>query len=298
MRGLLLSSVLALLLAGCAAGGGGGQGATGAAARAAEGDTGAGEAPPAGRRYEADATVLENADHGPQLCLGGVLDSLPPQCAGLPITNWDWERAGGAERRAGVTWGFYHVVGTYDGTSFTVADVGPPKPAAPTRDQPFPPACPEPPGGWARPDPARAGDEDMQAAISAARARPDFAGAWIAYLEPMGGNTAEDPGEFVLNLAFTGDLARHEREARERWGGRLCVARKDRAFRELARIQGELSGAVGRELGLQVLTSGLDEYGNAVTLGIVAGAERAQAALDRRYGPGVVRVEAALAPVG
>jgi hypothetical protein len=66
----------------------------------------------------------------------------------------------------------------------------------------------------------------MEPVIAAARAEPDFAGLWVSYLEPMGNNVAEDPGEFVLNVAFTGDLARHEAELRPRWGGRLCARRR------------------------------------------------------------------------
>lgn len=36
------------------------------------------------QRYETTATVLESRDHGPELCLGVVALSLPPQCRGLP----------------------------------------------------------------------------------------------------------------------------------------------------------------------------------------------------------------------
>jgi hypothetical protein len=290
MRRLLLAIILLLPLAGCAAadvgGGGGGRADAAPAAR------------PAGQRYEADATVLENSEHGPELCFG-VRDSLPPQCGGAPITNWDWDKVEGEARRSGVTWGSYHVIGTYDGTSFTVAEAGPPR-LAPTEAQaPFPPACPEPKGGWTLPDPARATEERLQAALAAARSQPDFAGAWVAYLAPFDPDATEDSREFVVNVAFTGDLDRHEADLRAAWGGRLCVARKARSFAELARVQRELHqpGAAGEDLDLQIVTSGIDEVGNAVTVTVVHGADRAQAALDRRYGAGAVRVDSALKPV-
>jgi hypothetical protein len=138
----------------------------------------------------------------------------------------------------------------------------------------------------------------MEPVIAAARAEPDFAGLWVSYLEPMGNNVAEDPGEFVLNVAFTGDLARHEAELRPRWGGRLCVTRQQRSHRGLQRIQRELQGPAGAELGLHVLTTGIDDHANAVTVTVVVLEERARRALEARYGAGAVLVDARLTPVG
>ncbi|HTE70326.1 MAG TPA: hypothetical protein VK942_16470, partial [Actinomycetes bacterium] len=66
------------------------------------------------QRYETTATVLESRDHGPELCLGVVANSLPPQCRGLPIPNWRWDQVDGQESHGGATWGEYHLVGTYD----------------------------------------------------------------------------------------------------------------------------------------------------------------------------------------
>lgn len=43
---------------------------------------------PAGtQRYGFSGTVLVSAEHGPELCLGGVNESLPPQCRGLPVVG-------------------------------------------------------------------------------------------------------------------------------------------------------------------------------------------------------------------
>ena len=74
MRRLLLVAI-SLLLVGCAAIDAPGD-------RAPATKTGAQE-----HRYEATSTVLASRDHGPELCLGWVADSLPPLCRGLPITN-------------------------------------------------------------------------------------------------------------------------------------------------------------------------------------------------------------------
>ena len=197
MQGLRLAAIV-LLLAGCAA--------TGPDGDAPTQTVGARE-----RRYQAAATVLQSRDRGPELCLGVVLDSFPPQCGGLPIPNWRWDQVEGEQTADGSTWGRYQLVGTYDGASFTVsrADLAPPasRPSAEERfkDEPKP-ACPEPEDGWAVPDPARRSERYLEPVTRAARAQPDFAGLWLSYLAPMGDNVAEDPGEFVLNVAFTGEL--------------------------------------------------------------------------------------------
>lgn len=66
--------------------------------------------------YQVDTMVLE-ADDQVRLCLGGVMDSLPPQCEGVPVIGWSWEDVEGEESSGGVSWGEYHVVGTYDGSN-------------------------------------------------------------------------------------------------------------------------------------------------------------------------------------
>src|SRR5262245_56153858 len=288
MRRLVLAAIV-LLLTGCAARGPGGD--------APAQTVGARE-----RRYQATATVLQSRGHGPELCLGIVLDSFPPRCGGLPIPNWSWDQVEGEQTARGTTWGRYRLVGTYDGASFTViqADL-PPAASRPSAEERFKdeprPACPEPEGGWAVPDPDRRSERYLEPVTRAARAQPDFAGLWISYLAPMGHNVAEDPGEFVLNVAFTGDLARHRAELRPRWGGRLCVARQLRSYRQLLGIQRELQGDAGAELGLRVLGTGIPDPANAVTLEVVVLEERARAALDARYGTGAVQATAVLSPV-
>jgi hypothetical protein len=259
-------------------------------------------APPSrGHRYQTTATVLQSRDHGPELCLTGMAGVLPA-CRGLPITNWRWDQVGGEQTAHGITWGSYHLVGTYNGHSFTVIRAGlappvrQPSAAEQFKDEPKSP-CPEPEGGWPVPDPARRSERYLEPVTRMARAQPDFAGVWLSYLEPMGHNVAEDPGEFVLNVAFTGELARHEAQLRSRWGGRLCVTRQQRTYRELLRIQRELHGAAGTELGLRVLSSGIDESANAVSLEVLVLEERAREALDARFGAGAVQATARLTPV-
>lgn len=64
-------------------------------------------------------TVIET-DGSVELCLGPVMESFPPQCAGIPVKGWSWDGLDGAESSGSVTWGAFAVTGTYDGEEFTV----------------------------------------------------------------------------------------------------------------------------------------------------------------------------------
>jgi hypothetical protein len=39
--------------------------------------------------HTGSGTVLQAPGADPELCLGGVEESLPPQCAGLRLVGWD-----------------------------------------------------------------------------------------------------------------------------------------------------------------------------------------------------------------
>lgn len=252
-----------------------------------------------GQRYGATAVVLESEDHGPSLCLGAVADSLPPQCGDVPITNWRWDRVPGEEQYGTTIWGEYDVTGTYDGTSFAVesATKGSGDPGQGGSVDAIETPCPEPPGGWFAPDPTRASGRDLESATRAGRAEPDFAGLWVHY---QGWADADAPLEtrgMVLNVAFIGAIERHEAALRERWGGALCISRHPRTYRELVRIQSDLSPDVKSNLGLHVLVSGIDEVHNAVELTVVTIDDQTREALSLRYGEESVRVWAALRPI-
>ena len=176
---------------------------------------GPGTTPSAEQRYEADATVLQ-ADGPARLCLGSIADSLPPQCGDVPIVGWRWEDVDGEQRLNGVIWGDYQVLGTYDGAAFTVLGVSARETPAPDPGDPFAAPCPAPAGGWVAVDPEQASEKDRIEAMRLARGEPDFAGIWIDYLADD--LNEEDPGPYVLNVAFTGHIDRHEVELRTAWG--------------------------------------------------------------------------------
>lgn len=67
----------------------------------------------------AQGTVMDH-DGSVELCLGAVMESYPPQCAGIPLVGWSWDGVDGADSSDDTTWGAYAVQGTYDGTAFTL----------------------------------------------------------------------------------------------------------------------------------------------------------------------------------
>ena len=77
------------------------------------------------RVYEVVATVVDNAERGAELCRSVRL-SRPPQCRGLPITNWNWADVPKPEAAQGVRWGDYRVRVLIDGKVLTLVE-------APTR---------------------------------------------------------------------------------------------------------------------------------------------------------------------
>lgn len=240
--------------------------------------------------YEVTATVLESEEHGPELCLGGIAASDPPQCGGVPLRSWDWNRVAGEERGDGsgwgageTTWGEYHLIGTYDGDVFTVLTSGPPEAPDEAAGDPIDTPCAEPAGGWTAVDPRRSSGRHSDRGAQMAEKEPDFGGVWVDYFDD----------EIILNVAFTGSLERHERELREVWGGALCLTKRDRSHAELEEIRKEVSAHPD----LDVLWSSTVDNEGTVEIGVVAIDDATRAEIDERYGPGTVQIDARLRPV-
>ncbi len=69
--------------------------------------------------------MIIDSGNGPEICLGGVNDSLPPQCSG-PVAS-ELDMTGWTEERNGVRWGERSIVVTWppvNGSVETVADSG------------------------------------------------------------------------------------------------------------------------------------------------------------------------------
>ena len=261
--------------------------------------------PPAGRpgpsagsesEYEGNVFVLDEPRREPAVCFGAVADSLPPQCRGIPIVGWDWSAVRGEETASDTTWGFFHVVGTYDGRTFDVREAGPPTTEGPDHD-PIDTPCPEPAGGWTSANLSKASDPDLVALMRSVEGEPDFAGFWIDYVEEPAGEGLVEPGGIIANVAFTGDAEARADTIREIWGGPLCLVRHERTYEELRRIQRELSDGAAAELGLEVTSSGVSQSENVVELGVVVADDASRMAVEERYGPGAVLLVPALEPV-
>lgn len=251
--------------------------------------------------YRGVGTVLESPDHGPQLCLGGVAESYPPQCSGPDLVGWDWSTVTGAESANGSTWGMYAVSGTWADGRMTVTAVGAPEDVAqePMEDPNLASPCEPPAGGWAVVDEATATDDAMYEALAAAATEADFAGSWLdqsinpAWDDPNEPNEEmllNDPTKLVLNVMFTGDLERHESELRAIWGGALCVSAAPRSEADLIAIQMELTDEPG------VLGSGPNPRAGTLEVSVIMD-DGLQARMDETYGEGVVVVIPSLQPV-
>jgi hypothetical protein len=249
--------------------------------------------------YEATATVLEAPGAGPMLCLGGIRESYPPQCGDVPLAGWSWDAVDGEETAAGVTWGDFHVVGKFDGETFAVSATGPARPAPEPDDDRFEPPCPEPEGGWVAAEPGAGSQDDVGPAQGYATRQPDYAASWVYHLGAPAEGEYEEDLPVVYVAVFTRDAARHEAEIRTRWAGPLCVVERDvPSAGKAARIRAEAEASL-EGLGLRMLSSWEGELGLAAEIQVVADPGGVgQAALDERFGPGLVRLVPALRPVG
>jgi len=219
-------------------------------------------------------TVLDPGT-GPQLCLGPVAESYPPQCGGPAVAGFEWGDVG-AEEASGVTWGSYALTGTFDGTTFTVTDAIPAAlydPMAEPQDEPLAAACETP----ATTDTSKTTPEDMDATLAAASALPGYATAWLT------GDT--------INVAVTEDAAGAESTLRETWGGQLCVTTVEKTDADLNTINQELQAALPT-----LLTSG-SFAPDSLDAQVVFDDGSIQDWVDATYGTGLVRVSSALTPV-
>ncbi|CAM3676284.1 hypothetical protein [Nocardioides zeicaulis] len=222
-------------------------------------------------------TVIDGGQ-GPEMCLGAVAESAPPQCSGPALADFDWGQVG-AQEAAGVRWGSYALTGTWDGTTFTVTDAIPAAlydAAAAPEVGGLKPAC----EGAVATDPSRATPEDMDATLAAASALPTYATAWLS------GQT--------ISVAVTGDAEAAEAaeaELRTTWGGLLCVTTVQRTDADLNAVNQELQAALSDRL----LTSG-STAPDSLDAEVVYDDGSIQDWADTTWGDGLVRVTSALLP--
>ncbi|WP_051247276.1 hypothetical protein [Nocardioides halotolerans] len=249
-------------------------------------------------------TVLDDGG-GAELCLGGVLDSYPPQCGGPRLVAWDWADHDGQYDTSGdVRWGDFVVTGTFDGTSVTPSEV---RAAAEVDDLPIPEdddefatPCAEPAGGWQPTDPAKVSMDDFNTAMTTAEQLDGYAATWVDQsINPVYGHVdtssladmgkLNDPALEVLNVTVTHDADAAERQLRAVYGGPLCVTVAAHSARELQSVAGDMEGLPG------VLSYGPGIEQVEVSVTYDDGSYQAWA--DAAYGAGVVLVSSALVDV-
>lgn len=244
---------------------------------------------------EHPVTVLDDGD-GAELCLGMVLTSLPPQCGGPKLVDWDWsQHSGEYTEQSGVRWGEFIVAGFYD------ADAGTFTPTQvvsgegyqwPTHDPvDFSSPCAAPAGGWQVLDDAKTTRESMDAGLRRAEQLPGYAGAWVDQ-SPNRSNdemAMNDPTLTILNIRVSDDIPAAEAALREVWGGMLCVSAAERTQAELSAIQAALPTE-------HTLMAGIDTMRGTVELQVIYDDGTLQAEMDAAHGPGTVRVSSALVP--
>lgn len=247
--------------------------------------------------YAVLTTLLQPAeDAAPQLCLGGVMESYPPQCGGgLDVIGLDWDDVADAETASGVTWGTGWVVGTYDssaGTFTLTQPAGDQPPAGLDVPEPdlidFPALCEDPyRGGEASFDPGSAEGMTAREELVARAAQLD--GYITVYVSD---------GDREFNVLVQGDAEAAHSELREVWPGWLCVATGSGASEADVLAAQE---AVHAALGEQVLGSGGGVDGVLEVSVLVADESTTQAVLDAVepwLTPQQVRVTGVLLPVG
>lgn len=230
--------------------------------------------------------VLDDGS-GPQLCLGVLGASMPPQCEGLEVTGWDWADHPEHKEVGGTRWGGFQVTGILNDTTFAMTEA---LPADDASDAPaeevvdFSSPCPEPEGGWKVLDPERTTFETQEATVSAAHRLPGYSDLWLdqtRVARPM-----NDPRKLILNVRVTGDPAAAEKELRKTWGGMLCVSRATVSQEELDDIQDELADQP------HYVSSGLSR--GAIHLRVLLDDGGLQQRLDETYGKGTVILDGAV----
>ena len=248
---------------------------------------------PSQRRYQVTAMVLQSHDHGPQLCAGATPDLYPPSCSGPDVVGFDWSSAPGSTSANGTTWGSYTLIGTWDGKSLILT--APPRSGsqvttAPSTLPDLSSPCPVPDGGWRVTDMALVSMSAYENISTAAQAQPDIGGMWVDQsINPAG--AVNDFTRMVVNVSFTGDLERHDRELRALWGGALCVSRAAISARALASRRADVERVVG-----PFLWSSADERAGTIEIQLFLDDRGLQAQFDERYGAGTVRIKSLLQP--
>ncbi|SOD60377.1 hypothetical protein SAMN06297387_102110 [Streptomyces zhaozhouensis] len=149
--------------------------------------------------------------------------------------------------------------------------------------------CARPEGGWIA-DPARTDASDLAAVTERARELDAYAGVWTAYIDQEElegeGHPSTDPGNVIVAAAYTGDPAGHEAELRALWGGGLCLVEAEHTHAELDEVRDALADDFPG-----IDNPVVDQPDNVVSAVTAEITPELRAAVEERFGEGVVRLE-------
>lgn len=260
------------------------------------------------------ATVMDTGEN-PELCLGAIAESYPPQCGGPQLIGWDWDDQDPEtyEEAEDTRWGEYVLIGDYDpheGTfeveRFTPAeewdgDIN-------EHQVDFTSPCEEFHDEAELEDPDLVSEEQMHEALAVAEQADGYAGSWID--QSLNPNAEEDindpdldeeerleleaslndPEYVILNVQVTQDPDTAYDAIREEWGGMLCVTEVERGHEELRDIQQAL-------MSLSVVQSAYEQpVENSVIVDVDYDDGTLQSQFDETYGEGTVQVVPRLQP--
>lgn len=234
------------------------------------------------QEYETTATVLARSGGRPELCLGAIATSYPPQCGGPIVIGWDWDAVDGEESANGVRWTEATVRGRYDGKAFTLtAPPMAPRPTGrPAPEPDFSPACDNPTG-----DPSATGATWGESGVNY---HQSLVAIWVS--DPAGPWDGPFVGSFVVRPGAAAEVTELVRRS---YRGLLCVVERDQpTMHELTRIQTRVPEVLDH-----VLSVSSDHRRGVVQAHVIVADEQARRAVDDAFGPGTVELIGALTPV-
>jgi hypothetical protein len=98
---------------------------------------------PAEVRTATLAMVMDTGS-GPEVCLGPIVESWPPQCSGPALLDWDWSEHEMHEKQGRIRWGSFAITGSWDGEALTASDAIPAALYDVMAQEPTTPADPDP----------------------------------------------------------------------------------------------------------------------------------------------------------
>lgn len=165
----------------------------------------------------------------PVLCVGAIMESYPPQCAGhVRLVGWDWGDVTNETVVSGVTWvDTTYVTGTFEDGTFTLT--------RPPSEFPPPGAVLESPAATDEhpqlcDDPMRGADGSAAAGIRADNRAKDALGRQLETMDGYVSSWVSDRRAF-MNVVVTGGADQALTELRRFWAGKLCVEQRDVAPR-------------------------------------------------------------------